>query len=138
MQFGKNGNTPSLKITDFSDRELLAIARDLADNDGVVEIEYVARHIWPKSSKDDDWLWHARHCVAVRFAYMRRLGVVEKTDIHGQWELTSLGESVAAGRLKSTKLIVQTGNLYEDVAQDQADLMRREFQFRVANRKRNT
>lgn len=129
------GKQISLKITDFSDRELIAICRDLQNSDGEIDIEEVAMHIWPSTKRDEDKLWHARRSVGIRFSYMRRLGVLEKTKVSGVWELTSLGEDYALGRLKSGKVIQQAGDLYDEVTDDQAALMRREFQFRVYRRR---
>jgi hypothetical protein len=136
MQRGRNnnGSGPSLRITDFSDRELLAIARDLSNSDGLADIEEVALQIWPRGKRDADWLWHAIRCVSIRFSHMSRLGLLEKIGT-GKWELTDLGEEVVAGKLKSIKLITQAGDMYEEATDDQASLMRREFQFRIARRK---
>lgn len=127
--------SPSLRVTDFSDRELLAIARDIQGRDGLIDITEVALQIWPNTKRDPDKLWHARHCVAIRFAHMRKMGVVEKTGFNGKWEITSLGEDYATGKLKSSKLIAQAGDLYDEVTDDQAALMRREFQFRIYRRR---
>ena len=135
MPRGRSQQPYSLKVTDCSDRELLAIARDLQNRDGEIDIERVATKIWPGTKRDADKLWHARHCVALRFAWLRRLGVVEKNGRPGIWELTSLGEEFAAGKLKSSKVAQQAGDLYDEVEEDQAALMRREFQFRFYRRR---
>jgi hypothetical protein len=131
MPHGRNnGSGPSLRITDFSDRELLAIAKDLADSDGVAEIEHVVAQIWPRATRDGDWAWHGRHCVAIRFSHMRRLGLLEKGAAQGQWGLTRLGEEVVRG-----KTLEKFGDEYDAADDRHADLLRREFQFRVYRRR---
>jgi hypothetical protein len=144
----------SLKITDFSDRELLAIAHDIQNADGKIDIQRIAEQIWPNTMKDDDAAWHARHCVAIRFAYMRRLGVIDKYSRNGKpeigmWELTEFGEEFIRGRTSAaqTKAIAESqpgqelelmalvGQLYDQVDEDAAALMRREFQFRTYRRR---
>ena len=140
----------SLRITDFSDRELLAIVRDLANADGHADIEYVAKQIWPRTTSDEDGLWHARHCVAIRFAYMRRLGVIDKVNGQpGHWQLTEFGEEFVKGKTtkaqsdailgskvgQELELMALVGDLFEKVDEDAATLMRREFQFRTYRRR---
>lgn len=144
----------SLKVTDFSDRELLAIASTIQNADGKIEIQRVAEEIWPKTMKDEDAAWHARHCVAIRFAYMRRMGVIDKYSRngkpeHGVWELTEFGEEFVRGNVTAAQeraiigsrpgqeleLMALMGTLFEKADEDAATLMRREFQFRAYRRR---
>jgi hypothetical protein len=144
----------SLKITDFSDRELLAIASVIQNADGKIDIQRVAEQIWPRTMKDDDAAWHARHCVAIRFAYMRRMGVIDKYSRNGKpeigmWELTEFGEEFVRGAVSAAQeraiteskpgqeleLMALMGQLFEKVDEDAATLMRREFQFRAYRRR---
>jgi hypothetical protein len=126
----RNGSGPSLRITDFSDRELLAIARDLSNSDGLADIEEVALQIWPRGKRDPDWHWHAIRCVSIRFSHMSRLGLLEKAKVRGQWELTDLGREVVRG-----KTLEKFGDVYDNADDEHANLLRREFLFRVSRRK---
>jgi len=150
MPRGSNNGSISLRITDFSDRELLAIVNDLQNRDGEVDIQRVAETIWPKAASDEDTAWHARHCVAIRFAYMRRMGVIDKiAGKTGFWELTEFGREFVRSRPTSVQrraiaeanvgqeleVMALVGDLYEKVDEDAATLMRREFQFRAFRRR---
>jgi len=141
---------PRLRITDFSDRELLAIVNDIQNRDGEVDIQRVAEQIWPRATRDEDTAWHARHSVAIRFAYMRRMGVIDKVaGKHGFWELTEFGGEFVRSRVSATQrkaiaeanvgqeleVMALVGDLFEKVDEDAATLMRREFQFRTHRRR---
>lgn len=144
----------SLRITDFSDRELLAIAKDIQNADGQIEIERVAETIWPQTMRDVDLRFHAKQCVAIRFSHMKRMGVIDKYTRNGKpergiWELTEFGEEFVKGRTTAAqeKAIIESqpgqelelmaliGSLYDKVDEDAAALMRREFQFRTYRRR---
>jgi hypothetical protein len=150
MPRGSNNGSISLRVTDFSDRELLAIVNDIQNRDGEVDIQIVAQTIWPKAASDEDTAWHARHCVAIRFAYMRRMGVIDKIPgKHGFWELTEFGIEFVRSRVSAAQkraisepsvgqeleIMALVGDLYEKVDEDAATLMRREFQFRAYRRR---
>jgi hypothetical protein len=146
----RSNNGISLRVTDFSERELLAIVHDLQNRDGEVDITRVSEQIWPRAAKDDDLAWHARHSVAIRFAYMRRMGVIDKIPgKHGFWELTEFGREFVRGRATAAQrkaiaeanvgqeleVMALVGDLFEKVDEDAATLMRREFQFRAYRRR---
>ncbi|HSV08583.1 MAG TPA: hypothetical protein VLI07_18850 [Candidatus Binatus sp.] len=115
-----NRQPHSLKLIEFSDRELMNIVLDVEPEHGWVTTEECAvamglDHI------------HANNCVGVRFGWMRRYGVLERqtdsTKEHfGEWRLTSAGRKIALGnlskeerallsRISTDKLMVATGEL---------------------------
>lgn len=143
-----NGKVLSLKITDFSDRELLAILSRLEDTDGWVDIGDVAEQIWPRTARDPDRAFHARMCVAGRCRYMKSIGLLESGD-PGLWKLTALGDEFVRARLRTSQerailesepgqellLAELMGRLYESTDDTAATLIRREFQHRAYQRR---
>jgi hypothetical protein len=139
----------SLRITDFSDRELLAIVGDVADADGGATVKALAEQIWPQATKDPDSddAFHARAAVASRMNWMRRFGVVHR-DGKGSWQLTEAGEQVLLARVSRyvTDAIEEASdfglldvqarisNRYAGLDQVAADVLRREWQFGRARR----
>jgi hypothetical protein len=139
----------SLRITDYSDRELLALARDLQNGEGHIDTTAVAQQIWPTRARGDALL-NARACVSLRFSWMRRYGVLDKVEgQQGIWQLTEFGEEFVNGSVNAAQeraiagsrpgqeleLMALMGDLYEKVDEDAATLMRREFQFRAYRRR---
>ena len=146
----RNGR-PSLRITDFSDRELLALIKDVEDTEGWANAQSVAERIWPRAAKDDEFAVMARTSVNQRLGWLRREGdLVEKNDkVKFEWRLTDRGLMLLKGKVNSP-----TRNFIESYAED-ADLLevmsllgerwqstdyetgwvvKREWQFRTARR----
>jgi len=105
----------SLRITDYSDREVLLIVKDLADPDGWVLAEDVGGAIGIVQD-------HRRRAAAQRLSWLQRYGAVEREHLrdaetgelayrthHGEpypkwgqrWRLTDMGEQMADGKLRA-------------------------------------
>jgi hypothetical protein len=94
-----------LTLLDVSDRELLLIVRDHADNAG---------YIWPSQVAFvlDIGGDHPERVVSSRFSWLKRLGALDRPgsgdtvgyNEHRQagWRLTDLGLAIATGRLNKT------------------------------------
>ena len=81
----------SLSLMDFSDRELLNVILDHEDANGYVTSEQLLEGIGLNHK-------HAKSCVGIRLAWMRRYGVVDRHEKRG-WTLTSVGRKIALGAL---------------------------------------
>src|SRR4051794_7814530 len=118
-----NGSLKSLRLMEFSDRELLLILDDVADGDGFATARDVA---------DKLHLSHPRphQCVAVRFSWLARYGALEREHMrddqgnlmwtsggqprHTQrWRMTSMGRAMAMGQLTKTQES-QLGRITDD------------------------
>jgi hypothetical protein len=94
---GKNGALKSLKLLDYSDRELLLIVMEqsAAMEDGYATTGEVADTLGIEGD-------HRRNCVGVRLGYMRRIGAVDKApDSPTRWTVTPIGKMMATGQIKS-------------------------------------
>jgi hypothetical protein len=147
----RNNGRPSLRITNFSDRELLALIKDVQDTEGWANSQSIAERIWPRAAKNEDFARSARTSVNQRLGWLRREGgLVEKNDKEKfAWRLTELGERFLTGRLTggTDKRIMGLGEAdllaamsvvgqrYSEVSYEAAWLVRREWQFRVATSK---
>ena len=87
----------TLKISDFSDREILAIIRDAGGSAAASE---VAIRIFAPGD-DKVLLFHYTRCVTSRFVWMRRYGLLTRAD-DGGWEISVQGERLRAGSLSTT------------------------------------
>jgi hypothetical protein len=139
----------SLRITDFSDRELLAIVGSLDAQEGGASTAAIAEQIWPNATRDpeSDDAFHARSAVASRMNWMRRYGVVNRNG-EGSWQLTGAGDQVLNARISNqvetaisqttdfNLIAVQAGisNRYAAIDPVAADVLRREWQFGKARR----
>jgi hypothetical protein len=139
----------SLRVTEFSDRELLHILDDLtkegkADSDGWVPVELISercalRHPNPV------------RCVVSRFGYMQRshIAVIERKPKELAYRLTGFGFSVVSGakltvtqrkaleNLPDAKLLAVTGVLtqrYRAGGEQVGTLIRREFTYGTMRR----
>ncbi len=145
-----SNETRHLRITDFSDRELLALVEDNTAVDGWTPLDAIVDAIWPRAATEDQHsLTHARQCVGQRFRYMAQKGLMEHGQAKGTWGLTDLGGRYVRARLSVAQqnainnskdgqellLAAAIGDLYERTADTGALLIRREFQFRQARRK---
>jgi hypothetical protein len=123
------------RLADASDRELLALLQDAADNDGQASTADVADLTGLKSKRP-------LVNVGVRLGYLRTIGLVERDPETRGWYLTATGESLVAGRLSAAArralddldggaawaATEQLGELLRIAGVQQATLMRRQWQ----------
>lgn len=157
------GSQESLRLFDFSDKEIAAIVADVRDASGWASRQMIATRIFPYATRSDtDRSRHAMRCVAIRLGWLRRYGVLEKMDKKSQkqegydlddsyWALTEAGEAFLRGSLtkeqrrvleglSDERLIAATSVLtdrYVDSSSVGANLMRREWLYGV-NRRNGT
>jgi hypothetical protein len=148
---------PSLRVTDFNDREILRIVEDEADYEGWTDLSAVAERVLPthmratKARRES-----AIRCTASRLNYMRfALGIVDRRIIKGppretQWRVTKKGEVYLVNRLSpdTRKSISQGGagalveyaqlisTRYVGLDDLPATMIRRQFQFGQGQRRR--
>ncbi len=79
----------ALTLLDFSDRDLLNALTEAGDNDGWATAEEVARLI----GIDHE---HPSQCVGMRFAWLRKFGVLDTKNTEGVrvWRLNAVGVSL--------------------------------------------
>lgn len=92
------GELTSLRIVDYTDRELLHILNDVADEEGWASSEVLANAIGIKPRGKDPR--GPRRCVAMRFAWMARYGWVRRDPTNTMWRLTKDGEELISGKLR--------------------------------------
>lgn len=130
----------------FSDRELLGIVEDVAA-DGWAETAAVAARIFPtemSGGEDSERARHAMRCVAVRLAWMRRFGVVDKhPERLRTWGLTAEGVDFRRGAISKSlqqrlagvgdnqvlALAAEVSRLYRQLDAPAAKLMSREWRY---------
>jgi hypothetical protein len=125
----------SLKLSDLSDREVLAIVDDVSRSDSWSTGDDIAEALGLEGPT-------RRQSVGTRLGWIKRLsGTVERHHKFGWWRLTSLGEDVVKGkltaaeqrslqRLEGAKLILATRELGTSRARTSKslnNLMRREW-----------
>lgn len=148
----RNGTGPTLRITDCSDRELLAIVYDLQATEGWVDVHDVAERFWPQATKDPDSseAHHVRACVSRRLGWLRmKADLVERHETIGRhWRVTDRGERFLRARVRASTaralagadedqlpdLVGMVGDLYREVDAVTAWLTRREWVNRTAPR----
>ena len=86
-----------LALMEFSDRELMNLMIDYQDDSGWVEVQQFALAV---GLGDDP---HASRCVAQRFVWMRRYGVMERHKTDAKWRLTPAGRKIALGALSESE-----------------------------------
>lgn len=149
---------PSLRVTDFSDREILRIIDEVAGPGGWADMIHVAERIFPSYMKGEERRRTAMRCVGTRLSWMKRFGVVTRRvrydkDNHTkytQWCLTSNGEKFLRGHLTKPqedalmhadegKLIATAEvllNRYTGIRIPVATMIRRQWQYANARRRR--
>lgn len=150
---------PSLRVTDFNDREILRVIWDLGDHEGYADLEAVAWHFFPSRMKRGGAnKSSAMHSVAGRLNYMRwSLGLLERQIVYNKleqtkytrWTLSSRGEKFLMGHLTvaqenaltkadggtllaAAELVV--GN-FLGMSDDDAAVIRRQFQYGYGQRR---
>jgi hypothetical protein len=136
----------NLKLESFSDRELLHLLDDLAGEDGWVDVEIMAARVGLSADgmSDEQLAFHARRCVSVRLAWIKRLsGCVERHPLKERlaWRLTASGQQVVNARISVTLVeslerigeysallaLGHLGRRYNRADASSANLMRREW-----------
>lgn len=148
----RNGSGPTLRITDCSDRELLALLYDLQGQEGWVDVHDLASQFWPQATRDPESneALHARQCVSIRLGHMRvRAGLVEKHETERRhWRVADEGVRYLQARLKVSterlvlgadetqlpELVGLVGSRYHALGTVSAWLVRREWQYQTARR----
>jgi hypothetical protein len=142
----RNGHR-TLRLEDFSDRELLALVADHEDSEGWADSLHIAQAIWPKYGAEEPE--RARASVARRFSWLRRWGVMEKGTT-GLWRLTEDGRLLVEGRLSESQaanladlgddqlmsLGYAMADRYQEAGDTPAILFRRAMQFATYRRRR--
>lgn len=142
----------SLRLADFSDRDLLGVMADLADSEGWVMTSEVAERVFGRGiNSDAKRRLHAIRCVAIRLSWMRRFGVVQlHREEPGVWGLSAEGVAMLRGELRSGQakaidgamdeqllhLATAIADRYRAAGQVGATMMRRAWQHGEARRRR--
>jgi hypothetical protein len=135
---GRQQRLTSLRLEEFSDRELLALIVDLRNPKGVVTSLEIAEQLDPDAENPVS-------CVGIRLGWLRRYGVVERVDDGDGpgWRLTSKGEQVAHAGLRRTlenaldtlppeqgmEAALMLGRLYQRSGFTEATMIRRGWQY---------
>ena len=79
----------SMKLIEFSDDELVLVLDDVANGEGWATSAEVAEEIGITHE-------HPTNCVGGRFAYLKRIGILENERKDGEtyWRLTEKGEAL--------------------------------------------
>lgn len=138
----------TLKLGDYSDKELLFLVRDHEDDEGWADSLQVAQTIWPRYAAENPQ--GATQSVAIRFAWMKRWGVMERHEkLPRKWRLSDDGRALVEGKLtggqerqivglsdeKLMSLGYSISDRYQQAGDIAATLLRRSFQFAEARRR---
>jgi hypothetical protein len=137
---GGNGHRSGASLYDFRDLDLMHRMVDEADDQGWIETEHLARSL----GLGDD---HNRN-VAIRMAWMRRYGMLERDDKRGLWRLSRGGMRVVQARVRAAaakeleslpeEALIETMasvvTRYRFVDAMTATMLRREFLFGTQRR----
>jgi len=127
-------------LYDFRDLDLLAKIAAESDEDGFVETEHLARAL----GLGDD---HNRN-VAIRLAWMRRFGMLQRDEEKGLWSLAPGGLRVVRAKVKAAaqrdleelpdeamvEVMANVASRYRFADATTAHLLRREFLFGTQKR----
>ena len=80
----------SLKLLDYSDKELIGVVSDMVGPDGWARTNEVTKQLGLKHERPTQ-------CVGARLAWLKRYGIVEGGD--RKWRLTPVGEVFLNGQL---------------------------------------
>ena len=132
----------SMRLADFSDRELLALIKDHGDSDGSVSTADLVVAIELNTP-------HPLTNVGVRLGYLRRIGMLERDSDTRRWYLTTLGDRfvrghLTAGQRRALEALHDEGaawaateslsRLLGGASEAQATMMRRQWQHGWAQR----
>lgn len=132
----------SMRLADFSDRELLALMQDVGDGDGSVSTADLATALDLKTK-------HPLTNVGVRLGYLRKIGMLERDTESQRWYMTPLGERFVHGHLTAAQrraldavrdegsawaATESLASLLGGASEAQATMMRRQWQYGWARR----
>lgn len=131
----------SLKLREFSDRDLLFIIDETADYDGWARAQYIAERIGLNTK-------YPERNVSSRLAWMVRFGVIHRHPEQVAWQLTNLGEALRTGKISrrqqdsidkmdDAQMLLLTRSItrrYEHASSDVATVLRREWTYGTAQR----
>jgi hypothetical protein len=137
-----------IRISDYSDRELLGVMFDLAGT-GVVTSRELATRLFaiPEGEDFAELTKHATKCAGTRLSWMKRYGLVESGDKLGEWQISVAGDQLRRAKLRGA---VSSGIAQTDAALDLANAvgeklvkagkvegraMQRELTFQINRRK---
>jgi hypothetical protein len=130
----------NLKLENYSDREMPHLLNDLAGEDGWVDVEILAARvgITPNGMSEAQLAIHARRCVSVRLAWIRKLsGTVERHPDKSSllWRLTDSGQMVVMARLSQAIAVGldQMGEMNSLLALDALSRRYRRADVKAAN-----
>lgn len=138
----------TLKLEDFSDRELLWALEDHADGDGTVSSVALAEGLGLKQGPND--FKRPAQNVAIRLSWLKRYGVVYRDADTMRWGLTTVGQSLLHGKLTAAearalrdmnpeKLLVvmqEIGGVMKTAKAEAAKMAERDWRYTLAQRKR--
>ena len=133
----------------MTDRELLALLKDLEDTEGWVDVQAVAEALWPRRA-NGDLAAHCRRAVLSRLSWVVRMsGMVEKhPGAPLLYRLTPEGEAFLRAKLNAAQrravegagddelaeVIALVGDRYHGMREEVQWLVRREWQHRASRR----
>lgn len=144
----------TVRLSDFSDRELLAIIADLTSGNGRTPTTARAVALRVFGLRDieryEDEIAHATRCVGARFAWMKRYGLLASGDDLGEWVISPEGNALRTGTLApaarravtgagDTRLLSLANHVGERLVgapEVAARAMQRELMFQITRRKR--
>ena len=85
-----------LRLADMSDREVLLIMIDLADEDGLVDPLLIAETIGVRGD-------NKRRAVTARLSWLKRWGAVYRDNDTRSYGLTAIGHDMASGALRAAQ-----------------------------------
>ena len=91
----------TVRISDYSDLELMEALHDLNGNGKGVETEKMSRRLFGNVTEKSEILIYANMCVSSRMAWMTRFGFVEKVT-KGVWRLTDDGEELRSAKVATS------------------------------------
>ena len=132
----------SLKLEDFSDRELLFAFEDHADEDGLVTSQGLAEGLGLNEAPTRN--------VAIRLSWLKRYGVVYRDQDANAWGLTEIGRRVLHGGLTTAQrralgnvddddlfaIMSEVGGKIMGAHAEAAILTERQWRYNFAQRKR--
>lgn len=96
----------ALRVVDYTDRELLHILNDKANEEGWATSDELQDSLavnYPAEDgeivTDAERIGYARRCIGARYAYMVRVGFVERNDKRTHWRVSNVGKQLMSGEL---------------------------------------
>jgi DNA-binding IclR family transcriptional regulator len=134
----------ALRLEDFSDRELLFALEEHADGDGTVSSHELADGLGLSG------LENPHQNIAIRLAWLKRYGVVERDPGGKRWALTDVGARILHGGLRARESRALTemsedalfaamevfGSRMLNAHSEAAKMSERQWRYAMAQRKR--